>query len=278
MRRTARSAAIFGLTAMLAAATAGAQGTMPRVSQRASVTQRIGITDVTVDYHRPGVKGRQVWGGLVPYDQPWRMGANDRTRITFSSAVRVGEQKLDAGSYGLVAIPGEETWTIAFSKVAESWGTFSYDPANDAVRLTVTPRAAPHTEWMRFDFENLGPSSADVVLSWADLAVSFPIAVDTDALVVSRVNSALAGGAEYCSGSEGCAADALPWADLAASASPTFWNWRLKARIHAANQQWAEAVAAGDKALEIAAGMDDPPPANYLDEVAAWIADWKEHG
>jgi hypothetical protein len=135
------AAAVAGL---MAAGAAEAQE-MPRVSPKAKVEQRVGVTDVTVEYHRPGVKGRKIWGELVPYGEPWRTGANERTTVTFSTPVTVGGTQLAAGTYGLVTIPGEETWTVALSKTAEAWGSFTYSAENDAVRVEVTPRKVAHT-------------------------------------------------------------------------------------------------------------------------------------
>jgi hypothetical protein len=123
---------------------------------------------------------------------------------------------------------------------------------------------------MDFDFENLGPRSADLVLRWEELAVPFTISADTDRLIAGRVGSTLAGGADYCAETGDCADRAEAWADLVIDASPSFWNWRLKARLHAAQDETAEAAAAARQALAAAEGMDNPPPAMYLDEVRSW--------
>lgn len=260
------AAAVAGL---MAAGAAEAQE-MPRVSPKAKIEQRVGVTDVTVEYHRPGVKGRKIWGELVPYGEPWRTGANERTTVTFSTPVTVGGTRLDAGTYGLVTIPGEETWTVALSKTAEAWGAFTYSADNDAVRVEVTPRKVAHTEWLDFDVDNLTPRSADLVVRWADLAVALPFEVDTDRIVTSRVTGALSGGADYCAETGGCAAAAEAWADLLAEANPTFWTWRLKARVHHAQGETAEAAAAARQALAAAEGMSSPPPATYVEVLRAW--------
>src|SRR5438874_1648978 len=109
---------------------------LPRPSQQASVTQRLGITDITIHYSRPLVKGRTIWGGLVPYDQVWRAGANENTTITVTDPVTVEGQQLAAGTYGLHMIPQEKDCTVIFSKNSSSWGSFTYDPAEDALRVT----------------------------------------------------------------------------------------------------------------------------------------------
>lgn len=260
------AAAVAGL---LAAGAAEAQE-MPRVSPRAKIEQRVGVTDVTVEYHRPGVKGRKIWGELVPYGEPWRTGANERTTVAFSTPVTVGGTRLDAGTYGLVTIPGEEKWTVALTKTAEAWGSFTYSAEDDAVRVEVTPRKVAHTEWLDFDVDNLTPRSADLVVRWADLAVALPFEVDTDRIVAARVTNALSGGADYCAETGGCAGTAEAWADVVAAANPSFWTWRLKARVHHAQGETAEAAAAARQALAAAEGMSSPPPAAYVEVLRAW--------
>ena len=107
---------------------------IPRVSQRGTVSQRIGLTDITITYHRPAVGGREIWGKTVPYGKVWRAGANENTTITFSDDVSVEGKPLAAGTYGLHAIPDKDQWTVIFSKNSTSWGSFSYDEKEDALR------------------------------------------------------------------------------------------------------------------------------------------------
>src|SRR6266576_7219902 len=130
---------------LLAASVSFAQSTqlnIPRDSQRASVTQRIGITDITVNYHRPLVKGRTIWGKVVPYGQVWRAGANENTTITFTDPVTIEGKPLPKGTYGLHMFPGEKEWTVVFSKNFTSWGAFTYNESEDALRVNVKPQAA----------------------------------------------------------------------------------------------------------------------------------------
>src|ERR1700731_4979103 len=112
---------------------------LPRPSQHAVVTQRIGITDITVNYHRPLANGRQIWGKVAPYGQVWRAGANENTTIAFSDPVTIDGQPLDKGTYGLHMIPGENQWTVIFSKNATAWGSFTYKKEQDAMRVNVKP-------------------------------------------------------------------------------------------------------------------------------------------
>jgi hypothetical protein len=169
--------------------TAFAQGDGPRPSLGATVSQRLGTeTDITIQYSRPGVKGRTVWGDLVPYGLapgnsysndnpfPWRAGANENTTIEFGSDLLVEGQRLPAGKYGIHMIPTQSTWTIIFSKQNDIWGSYTYDQAQDALRVTVTPVEAPHQEWLLWGFEDLAGTASTVYLHWEELKV--PIGIE----------------------------------------------------------------------------------------------------
>ena len=158
-------------------------------SPKASVMQRIGAdTDVTVNYNRPGVKGRKIWGDLVPYGMapanqyaknpfPWRGGANETTTIEFSTPVKIQGQALAAGKYGMHFIPSQKDWTVIFSKNTQGFGSFSYNQAEDALRVTVTPVKAPFTEWLEYGFEKLSDTGATGYLQWEELKVPFEISI-----------------------------------------------------------------------------------------------------
>ena len=165
-----------------------AQRNKVRPSLKASVMQRLGIdTDITIEYSRPGVKGRKIWGELVPYGLapgnkysndkpfPWRTGANESTTIEFSKDVLIEGNKLPAGKYGIHMIPSEKDWIIIFNKNNSAWGSFSYNQEEDALRVTVIPVEAPHQEWMMFGFDNLAGTSATAFLHWEKLMVPFKI-------------------------------------------------------------------------------------------------------
>ncbi len=127
---------------------------LPLPSQRAEITQRIGITDITISYHRPLVNDRKIWGGLVPYGKVWRAGANENTTIAFSDPVRIEGKPLDRGTYGLHMIPNADEWIIIFSKNSTSWGSFTYDQAEDALRVTAQPKAAEMHNALTYDFDS----------------------------------------------------------------------------------------------------------------------------
>ncbi len=152
-----------------------------RISPRAFLTQTIGLTDVTISYSRPGVKGRKIWGGLVPYKKVWRAGANEATKITFSTDVWIDGKKFSAGSYSFFIIPNEnKDWTIIFNKVADQWGAFEYNEAEDFARFNVKPQSSNFHEWLSYTFSDMkvnekGKNSAQVNLNWEKIKVPFTI-------------------------------------------------------------------------------------------------------
>ena len=157
------------------AAPASAQPAGPRPSPKASVMQTIGTVEVTITYSRPAVKGRMIWGELVPYDKVWRAGANEATTFAVGQDVTVDGQKLPAGTYSLHAIPGKAEWTVIFNKDAKQWGSYSYDAAKDALRILVKPEAGEMKEWLTFSITPVAPDSGKVTLAWEKLRVSFTV-------------------------------------------------------------------------------------------------------
>ncbi len=157
----------------------------PRVSPRAQVSQTIGISTVTIDYHRPSVKGRSIWGSLVPYGAVWRAGANENTTITLSDDATIDGQALAAGTYGLHMIPSNSSWIIIFSNDSASWGSFSYDQSKDALRIEVTPVEAPAKEQLAYEFDAVNTEEATLSLRWEKLRVPVKIHFDTTALAAA---------------------------------------------------------------------------------------------
>lgn len=179
----------MAIVAMLAFVSfANAQDAKPRPSPHAVVTQRIGVdTDITIDYSRPGVKGRKIWGELVPYgmnpgnkyskDQPypWRAGANENTVIAFNKDLLIEGQKIPAGKYGVHMLPGEKEFKIMFNKKSDGWGSYSYNADENALVVTVKPVACEHTEWLEFGFEDLSANSATAYLKWEKKKIPFKV-------------------------------------------------------------------------------------------------------
>lgn len=228
--------------------------TLPRVSPHAVLSQTVGLTEVTIDYHRPSVNEREIWGGLVPYGQVWRAGANENTTITFSDPVRVEGRELAAGSYGLHVIPGEDEWVIAFSTVDTAWGSFTYDEAEDALRVTVAPEPAPFEEQLRYEVSDVDLDSATVALHWAGLRVPFGIEVDTPKVVTESLEAELRGiarfnwqswaqAANWLSANDVDQEKALEWIDFSINQNPTVNNHFVKAQILNRLERTDEAAA-----------------------------------
>ena len=170
---------------------------LPRPSQHALVTQRIGITDISVNYSRPLVNKRQIWGKLVPYGQVWRAGANENTIIEFTDPVSIEGKPLAKGVYGLHMIPNQDEWTVIFSKAATSWGSFSYKQDEDALRVNVKPQSSEYHEALTYDFDDVKPDSTLVTLRWEKVAVPFRVTVPVHDIVEADLKSQLRTGSQY---------------------------------------------------------------------------------
>ncbi|MDQ6799636.1 MAG: DUF2911 domain-containing protein [Acidobacteriota bacterium] len=234
---------VFAMS-LLIAVSAGAQPAvrMPDASPGATVGQTIGITDVTITYHRPAVNKRKIFGALVPYGVLWRSGANQNTTISFSTPVRVEGQTLPAGTYGLFMVPGPSQWTVVFSKFSDDWGTYNYDQSEDAARVNVTPQAMTESqERMAFVFDDLTNNSATAALRWDNLRVPFKIEVDVPATVRANFKSELRGGKHWNGDAWAAAArfelrngdvdTALKYADTALALGNTTNALRTKAAV-----------------------------------------------
>ena len=236
---------------------------LPLQSQRAQITQRIGITDVTINYHRPLINDRKVWGTLVPYGQVWRAGANINTTITFSDPVMIEGKPLDKGTYGLHMIPNADEWTIIFSKNSTSWGAFTYDQAEDALRVTVKPKAADMHNALTYDFDDLQPDSAVAELEWEKVAVPFKISVDVHDVVQASLKKQLRNLSQYTWISWDEAANYLLTEKIAYDQALTFANKSIenedrydnemtKSKVLEALNRKDEAATAQKKALDLA--------------------------
>jgi hypothetical protein len=236
---------------------------LPLGSQHAEVSQRIGITDVTIDYHRPLVNDRKIWGGLVPYGKVWRAGANENTTITFSDPVLIEGKPLDKGTYGLHMIPNADEWTIIFSKNSTSWGSFTYDPAEDALRVTVKPKPTDMHNALTYDFDQLQPDSAVVELEWEKVAAPFKVSVDVHEVVQASLKKQLRNLAQYTWMSGDDAANyllaekialdqALTYANASIQNEDRFENELTKSKVLAALNRKDEAATAQKKALDLA--------------------------
>ena len=239
---------------------------IPRVSQRGTVSQRIGLTDITITYHRPAVGGREIWGKTVPYGKVWRAGANENTTITFSDDVSVEGKPLAAGTYGLHTIPDKDQWTVIFSKNSTSWGSFSYDEKEDALRVSAKPHAAESFDVLTYVFEDVKADSAAATLRWEKLAVPFRISVDVKAVVLKSVKNELrnVGGftwggydeaAQWCLDNNYNLEEALKWEDTSIQNEERFENLETKSRILDVLGRKEESAKVASKAFDKATAI-----------------------
>lgn len=186
---------VLGLALALLAGEATAQGTaivLPRTNPPATVTQRIGVTDVDVRYNRPSVKGRSIFGALVPFDQVWRTGSDEATTIRFADPVTFNGAPVAAGTYELFTIPGRERWVVILQRQRSQWGSYAYDPAHDVLRVTATPATlATPVESFTVTIDGVTARAATLHLTWERMRVAVTIGVDVVALTVPRIEAAL---------------------------------------------------------------------------------------
>src|SRR5690242_9363875 len=284
------SVSFFAVMFFLSCAVAAvAQVTLPRPSQKASVMQRIGVTDVTITYSRPGVKGRQIWGDalpgqtaegeatldnqntrpkgavIVPYKHVWRAGANEATTFVVTDDVLINGQKLPAGNYSLHTIPDKDEWTIIFNGTANQWGSFDYDPAKDTLRVKVKPQwVKENQEWLEYTFDPVTDDSAQVNIRWEKINVPFTVKVaDVGATTLAHLQKAVGSAkpddwrtplqaGNYLMNNQNPADDAqgMAWIDQSIKVKETFQNLAAKSNALYKAGKKEEAVALGEQALQ----------------------------
>jgi tetratricopeptide (TPR) repeat protein len=289
-KRFDRLSTAAALVAALAlAAPAAAQLNLPRPSPGATVKQTIGLTDVTVEYSRPGVKGRAIWGDLVPYDKPWRTGANASTTIQLSDEVTIGGKKVPAGTYSLYTVPGKAEWTVVLNSDPKAQPG-SWDEKKDVARVAVKPAESPEFhEWMSFEFEALTPRSGELALYWEKLRVPLKIEVDTDAKALASARDAVAKAkaddwrtpmqaANYMVEQKSNQEDAGKWLEKSISVQENYYNVSAKARYLAAAGKKKEAMAAAEKALSLAPKTEPKPSEENVANLKKQMAEWSAKG
>lgn len=256
-----------------------AQLDLPRGSQMAKVSQRIGISDISISYSRPAVKDREVWGKLVPYgmnnlgfgtakESPWRAGANENTVIKFTDDVKIEGQPLGAGKYGLHMIIYEDNRaTLIFSKNYEAWGSYFYEPSEDVLRVDVITKGVPHTEELTYQFTEVKANSAIASLNWEKKEIPFKIEVDVTNTVLADIRHKLQNSpgfnrqtweqaANFSLNNGGDLDEALGWIDATISgqffSQKNFNNLNIKAKILAKQGKTMEADSVMDEALSLA--------------------------
>ncbi len=251
----------------------------PRPSPDATVSQFVGITKITVDYSSPGVKGRKIWGELVPYGQVWRVGANEVTSITFSDPVKVNGNELPAGTYGIHIIPSIDEWEIIFSKDTKIDDPMNYDKNKDALRIKVKPVENPFTERMMFTITDMTENSANVNLTWEKLKVTFGVEVNTQELVLKGARNAIDWGelnsaATYCLQNNVNLEEGFKWVRASELINENYWNQRIKAQYLAKMNKKDEAISVMEKAIDYGSKMETAP--FDLDNMKKMLADWKK--
>lgn len=165
---------------------------LPQASPPATLKQQVGITDIEISYNRPSVKGRKIFGGLVPYGEIWRTGANSATKISFSTDVKIGGSAVPAGTYELFTIPGEQEWTVIVHKNMSQWGSYAYDQKNDIARVTAKVTRLPSvSETFWIGINDVRDTSATLNLTWENTRVTVPITIDTVGMLAPQIESAI---------------------------------------------------------------------------------------
>ncbi|MDN4165377.1 DUF2911 domain-containing protein [Cytophagales bacterium LB-30] len=259
-----------------------AQINMPQPSPLSTVEQKVGLTDVSVTYSRPSMKGRAIFGDIVPFDKIWRTGANASTKITFSDEVSLEGNKVPAGTYALYTIPGKESWTIILNKNTNLWGEDGYSEAEDQVRVTVKPVAlAEAVETFAIQFVNLTKDGASLELAWEKTAVRVAITTEVDAKVMADIKSKLAENpsvyfqaATYYYENDKDLAQALAWCTKACDLrKDAFWMSHVKAKIQLKMKDYKGALATAEASLATAKAA--PNDFGYVNNNEKLIAEIK---
>lgn len=258
-----------------------AQITMPQPSPLSTVTQKIGLTDVSITYSRPSAKGRKVFGDLVPYDKLWRTGANKCTKITVNDTVKINQVKMGPGDYALFTVPSEKVWMIVINKDATLSGTSGYDESKDVTRFKVNAEKCPFTETFTINFSDLTLTSANIEITWETTKVSFKIESDPDAKVMKNINQSLQvnpvnyyQAARYYMDTNRDLKQALVWIDQAISGGYNkYWVLRQKSLIQAGLGDYKGAIATANESKTMAQkdGNDD-----YVKMNEASIKEWEK--
>jgi hypothetical protein len=256
----------------------------PRASPNAVIGQTIGVTDVTVTYARPSVKGRTVFGELEKFGKPWRVGANEASTITFAHKVSVEGKPVAAGTYALLAIPHDQTnWTVIINGVANMWGAYVYDSTKDVLRVNVKALPADHHELLTFEFTDVTPTSATLSFAWSKTRVPIKIGVNTknivSALVAMNTSETLDGReylayARWAYGADFMIPEALSWAKEAIERGASYDRLAIAARLHAKAGNYQQALEYAQRAL--AADQSKKTEPGVWPVLDTLIPEWKK--
>ncbi|WP_439880020.1 DUF2911 domain-containing protein [Pontibacter sp. MBLB2868] len=279
---------VLSAALLLGAGSVQAQGIkMPAPSPAQKVEQAVGLASVSVDYSRPSMKGRKIFGDLVPYGKMWRTGANASTKIKFSEDVTIEGNKVPAGEYALYTIPGKDVWTIIIHKNTKHWGDggAEYKPEEDLVRFTVKPQQNPRqVESFTINFTNLKADATDVEILWDKTIVPFTIKTDVDSKVMSQIDEQVlknpaatpalyAAAANYYYETNRDLKQAREWISKANATDPKYWNLHTQAKIEAKMKDYKQAIKTAEKSMELAKAASNP---DYVSLNEKAIAEWKK--
>lgn len=256
---------------------------LPQASPHARVEQHVGLSDMSVDYSSPAVKGRSIWGGLVAYDKPWRTGANAATKLTSSHEFNFGGKKIPAGSYALYTVPGKTSWSVVLNSGLDAWGDQGYDTKKDVARVSVKPETtAENHERMTFSFDDTTDDSTQLTLEWEKVRVRVPLTLDTKSMVKQNIDKSLAdawrphyAAARYLMDNNGDLDQALGYIDQSIAIKPNWSNNWVRAQILHKKGKNPDAVASAEKAAQLGKG-DRVFEGFYKADVTKATSEWKK--
>lgn len=249
---------------------------LPVPSPACKIEQRVGLTDVTIEYSRPGVKERKIFGDLVPYNKVWRFGANKNTLITFSTDVTIDGKELKAGTYSVFATPNKEEWTVAFNTDTEQWGAGNYTSEKDALSMKVKPEEVKKHESFTLMIGDIHVDHATICMVWDNVKIKIPFKIKTDQIAMANIESAIKEGkdldvvyymaARYFHSSKKDVKTAMEYIEKSLNVKEGFKCLFLKAQILEEEGKNKEAIDAAEKAMKLAQKEGNDGWADYINE------------
>jgi hypoxanthine phosphoribosyltransferase len=243
---------------------------MPQASPAAKISQKVGLTDVTVEYSRPSMRGRKIFGELVPYGDVWRTGANAATILTFSTEVKIEGNNVSPGSYALYSIPGKAEWTMILSSNTKLWGAVGYSDADDVLRFKVKPgKTGQKYETMEINFVDITDTGSTLALKWENTRVKFRIETEVDDIVMEQIKELVIDqqpqnpglyyqAANYYYTNNKDMEQAYEWITKSVNDDPKYWTMHLKAKIELSLGKKKEAIESATKSIEMAKEAKNP--------------------
>ncbi|MBK7427753.1 MAG: DUF2911 domain-containing protein [Saprospiraceae bacterium] len=270
---------LFILPALVLYVSSSAQLTLPQPSLKAVVTQTAGLTDITIDYSSPAVKGRTIWGGLLDYDQVWRAGANSSTKVTFSEDVMIDGKDVKKGTYSVFIIPRNGSdWSFILNSVATA-GEGNRKDADDVVNVKVKPTAVPHRERLAYSVVDFDNDKATIQMEWEKVRVSLPVKLNTTKQAEANLNRLNNTWRDYNNAARyalevGNHDKALGYVSTSIQLTDHWWNNWTKAQVLNAMGKNKEAYEAASKAKKM--GDENPDGFFFKEDVEMALKNWKK--